>query len=129
MTVKQLFIVATDAEDGKTVVKLSDGAGGQYELKMPSMECQSLIEMLKLSLAEALRQPQAESGSALSFEKLQLEQAGETLFVRLFLTDKVFHEYQIPIDTNVANDLMVALELGQKRNEAKITVSGTGSMN
>lgn len=122
-----LKVVSTDSRDGKVVVAL-DNDGIASELVFDTMECQTIISALHASLEEAAKHPLSASRAALHVDHLQFQQTSETVFFRVFLTDRLFHEYQIPADTTIADDLMMVADRNAARQEAKITHSEPGGL-
>ena len=111
-------------DDGRIVLAMNGAAGELFALQLPTLECQSLIEALHINLTEALGVPKFESRACLPFERMQLAEIGETLYVRLFVSQQIYHEYSLPLRTTLAQAMIRALEA---QNQSKVTHPGSGT--
>jgi hypothetical protein len=92
--VKNLRITSVDAEDGNVCVAMESDDGGQFSLPLNTAETLSLMNLLPELLNDAATNPQAASAS-MPLHHVQYEQIGETLYFRVYVTDRVFHEYSV----------------------------------
>jgi hypothetical protein len=121
----QLTPLSADRDRHEVVLQLQDAKGQHYEARMPSMACMSMIGALMVALEGAAKHP-APSQQSLAFQRMQLAEIGETLFVRLFVDPETFHEYSVPANTTLAQALLEALEA---RNLRKTTHPGSNIAN
>ncbi|MFA5952762.1 MAG: hypothetical protein WC807_21080 [Hyphomicrobium sp.] len=115
-----------DGSGGDVVLSMKDDNNNDYEMRMPTIVCQSIIQGLSTCLAEAPKRPKFENSASYEFGRMQLEEIGEKLYVRLFLSPEMFHEYWLPLNTTLAQALLDALEA---LNLSKTTHSGPGRPN
>lgn len=102
----ELQIVSTDSEDGKVIIHLRGPSGDEHAVKLNSMSVASLLGALRVSHSEAISSPSAEPGS-MPMHRVQYQEAGETLFFRVFVSPLVFHEYTVPANTTLSEPLKV----------------------
>jgi hypothetical protein len=113
---------STEEAPGLVILNMADDAGKEYQLRMPTLDCQSVIGMLNLSLAEAVKHPPSALQGALPFARMQLAEIGEKLFVRIFVSPQLYHEYELPLNTTLAQDLITVSET---RNLSKVSHPGS----
>lgn len=122
-TPKSLQPTFTDTNDDGTVsIHLQDMQGEAYEIRLPTIQGQTLAASVMACVSELTKGPKFENLASLEFDQMQLETIGEKLFVRLFLSRQLFHEYWLPLNTTLAQALLGALEA---RNRAKINHPGS----
>lgn len=115
----------TDARDGKVVIGLEEDANGS-EIILNSIELASLSGMLQISLEEAISQPAAKGVGMPGIQRVQYVETPETLLFRIYLNDRIFHEYPVPHDTNLGIELKKFADQLELRNLAKANLSQPG---
>jgi hypothetical protein len=86
-----------------------------------SIDTATLIGTLRASLEEAVGQPAAGSMGLPGMKWVQYGENEETVFFRVFLSDRVFHEYPVPKNTTLATELKAFGDRVEARNLAKVT--------
>lgn len=113
--------LSTDAEGAEVVIRLQDPEGRNYEARLPSMAAMSMVGALRTSLEEAGKH-QVPGQWSIELHRIQLEEAGEFVFVRMFVSAETSHEYRLSSRTDLARALVVALE---ELNQSKTTHPGS----
>ena len=116
-----LEVVSTDTDEGAVVIKLRSQAGEELQVRLDTMGTQSLIEMLRLSLQEASQDALSPSRAVQDVHHLQVQESSETVYLRIFLSSRLFHEYGVPAGTNVAAYFSVLADMISADQEAKAT--------
>jgi hypothetical protein len=111
----------TDTRDGLVILTLKDAAGKAYEVKLNSIDVASLMGSLQISVEAAMTHPMAQSHGMPSMKRVQYIEMPEKVFFRVFLTDRLFHEYPVPRDTTSAAELKLFGDRVEARNMAKAT--------
>lgn len=120
-TAKSLTIAFTKSHEGKIVIELEDTAGNPYEVALNSMDATTLIGSVKTCFEEAVNHPLAESMGAPGMRWVQYAENEEKVFFRIFLADRVYHEYAVPKGTTLATELKAFGDRVEARNLAKAT--------
>jgi hypothetical protein len=110
-------------DDGSISIHLRDDEGSSYEVRLPTIQGQSLAASIMAHVSERAKGPKFENPVSLAFHQLQLETIGEKLFVRLLLSRQLFHEYWLPLNTTLAQALLATLEA---QNQSKVNHLGSG---
>jgi len=114
-------ILSTDSRDGLTIISIGDDNGSEHKIELTSIEVQTLMASLQISHDEAIKHPDAGSTGYFGIARLQYTENAKTLFFRVFLNDRVFHEYQVDADTNVGAELKLLADRLEARNSSKAT--------
>jgi hypothetical protein len=113
-------ITGTDARDGVVVIELMQGAG-LYEVTLPPIEAASLISALRASLEDAIGHPSADSMALPGMERVQYVEHENEVFFRVYMNDRVSHDYPVPKGTVLADELKLLADRVEARNLAKAT--------
>jgi len=115
-------IVHTDSRDGLVVIAVEDDRG-QHEITLSTMDAAYLIGALRASIEEAIGHPSADSMALPGMARVQMvETAGELIF-RVYMNDRVSHDYPVPKGTNLSEELKLLADRLEARNMAKATHS------
>lgn len=128
MPAKRLSVVATDARDGSVVLELKDENGTPYEVHLSSIDAMSLAASLHVSLEEAVNHPVSASWGTPTIGRIQcIDTTTEgKVLLRIFVTDRIYHEYPFEKGTTLANDLLEMMSRVEARNLAKATTPQPG---
>jgi hypothetical protein len=110
----------TDSRDGLVILALKD-ENGVYEVELTSMDVENLIGALRASREEAIGHPSAGSIGQPGMHRVQYFEVGQTLFFRIFLNDRIYHEYPVGADTTLGVELKAFADRFEARNLAKAT--------
>lgn len=110
-----------DAANGFVVLAFTDEAGQDYELKLSTIDAASLIAALNFQIREIAQSPDAQSHGLPGMCRVQYSETPETLFFRVFLSEHLYHEYELPRRTDLAEELMAFADRWEARQEAKAT--------
>jgi hypothetical protein len=116
-----LKITLTDTSEGEVILGLRDVAGKNYEVRLGSIDVAALISALSASMQELLDDPTARSQTLPGMQRVQLVESSKEVLFRVFLTDRLFHEYPVPINTTLSEDLRFLADRVAARQEARIT--------
>lgn len=125
----ELKITSTDSDDGLVVINLADENGSPHSIKLNSMDVASLFGALRASLEEALGHPSAEGVGLPGMQRVQYVETPENVFFRVYLSDRLFHEYPVPRNTTLAVELKEFGDRVEARNMAKATHQSPGTKN
>jgi hypothetical protein len=118
---RKLTIKHTDSRDGLVILAVKDDRGEDYEITLNSMDVASLMGSLRASVDEVLSHPLAESIGMPGMKRVQYVETPENVFFRVFLSDHLFHEYPVPVNTTLAAELKLFGDRVEARNLAKAT--------
>ena len=113
-------ITDTDARNGRVVIGVDDD-GKQREIELGTIDVASLIGGLRASLEEAIGHPAADSMVLPGMVRVQMVENAEELVFRLYMNDRVSHDYPVPKGTNLADELKMLADRMEARNSAKTT--------
>jgi hypothetical protein len=116
-------ITATDSRDGKVIVIVKTNDNKSREIMMTTIEAATLIGALRASLEEAIGHPTAESTGLPGIHHVQYNERNGEIFFRVYMSDRIYHEYPIPRNTTLATELKLFAERVEARNLAKATHS------
>lgn len=116
---KNLRITSADSHDGLVILNLTDDAGASYEVKLNSMDVATLMGSVRAQLDDLL--PTAANWGMPGMQRVQYQETSEKVFFRVFLSEHLFHEYPVPKNTTLAEDLKYFADRVEARNEAKAT--------
>jgi hypothetical protein len=111
----------TDSRDGLVVVGLEDEAGMFHELALNTMDAADLIGALRASLEEAVGHPAADSMGLPGIHHVQYSERSGEIFFRIYMNERLYHEYPIPPNTTLATELKLFADRVEARNLAKAT--------
>ena len=113
-------IIGTDTRDGLIVVALEDERG-HHEVTLHSIDAAELIGALRSSLEEAIGHPAADSMALPGMVRVQMVETAQELFFRVYMNERVSHDYPVPKGTNLADELKLLSDRMSDRNLAKAT--------
>jgi hypothetical protein len=113
-------ITDTDARDGKVIVVITDDHG-RHEISLNTMDAASLIGALRVSIGEAIGHPVAYSTTLPGIERVQFVETPEEIYFRIFVNERIYHEYPVPKGTTMADELKLFADRAEARNWAKAT--------
>ncbi|MGY4281172.1 hypothetical protein ACVWXO_000392 [Bradyrhizobium sp. LM2.7] len=104
MRAKIMRITHTDSADGMVLVGFTDERG-EHEIALSTIETADLIGALRTSLEEAVGSPAANSMSLPGIERVQIVETAEEVFFRIYMNDRISHDYPVPKGTVLADEL------------------------
>ena len=111
MGAKIMKITYTDSRDGMVLIGFTDERG-EHEIALSTIETADLIGALRTSLEEAVGSPAANSMGLPGIERVQIVETAEEVFFRVYMNDRISHDYPVPKGTVLADELrMMAAEL------------------
>ena len=116
---KELKIASTDSRGGLVILNLSDEAAGSYEVRLTSMDVASLMGSIRAQLDQALAS--GANWGMPGMQRVQLVETPETVFFRVFLGEHLYHEYPVPRNTTLGEELKNFADRVEARNAAKAT--------
>jgi hypothetical protein len=116
-----LKITDTDSKDGMVILNLVEDNGAPHSISLNSMDVASLMGSLRASLEEAIGHPSSESVGLPGMQRVQYVETPDTVYFRVFLSDRLFHEYPVPRDTTLGTELKLFGDRVEARNMAKAT--------
>jgi hypothetical protein len=125
--VTALQMVQTDSRDGHVILEMKDSEGAPYELKLNTMDVASLVGSLRACTEEAIAHPSASNVGMPGMKRVQYVETPETAYFRVFLSDHLFHEYPVPLNTTLGAELKEFGDRVEARNAAKATHPLSGS--
>jgi hypothetical protein len=118
-TSKELRITSTDSREGFVILNLSDTEGAPYEVRLNSMDVASLMGSVRAQLDLALMT--GVNWGMPGMQRVQYVETPGTVFFRVFLGEHQYHEYPIPMNTTLAEELKNFADRVEARNAAKAT--------
>lgn len=122
----ELRIYETDSRGDFIILALKDDSGSPYEVKLTSMDVATLMISLRLQLDTVIARPDAKHVGMPGMQRVQYVETPETALFRVFLTDRLFHEYPVPRNTTLGEELKVFGDRVEARNAAKATRPTSG---
>jgi len=114
-------ITYTDSRDGMVLIGFTDERG-EHEIALSTIETADLIGALRTSLEEeAVGSPAANSMSLPGIERVQIVETAEEEFFRVYMNDRISHDYPVPKGTVLADELRMMADRMEARNSAKAT--------
>lgn len=114
-------IVHTDSRDGSVIIGLEDESGDAHEVALTTIATADLIGALRSSLEEAIGHPLADSTGLPGIHHVQYSERSGEVFFRIYMSDRIYHEYPIPPNTTLETELKLFAERVEARNSAKAT--------
>lgn len=112
-----------DDRDGSVVVSFKDDTGRDYEFAVNTLDAAYFIGAFRVALEQAVQNPHALSMTLPGMKWVQYGESEETAFFRVFLSDRLYHEYPVPKGTILATELQAFGDRVEARNSAKATHS------
>jgi hypothetical protein len=109
--------------DGDVVVRLKDDDGRSYEVTLNTLDGAYFIGAFRAALGESIQNPLADSMVLPGMKWVQYVETEEAVSLRIFLSERLFHEYPVPKDTTLAAELKAFGDRVEARNLAKATHS------
>jgi hypothetical protein len=119
-------ITHTDAREGNVIVGLEDSSGNAHELVLNSIDAASLIGSLRASLEDAIGHPAAGNMALPGMVRVQMVETAEELIFRVYMNDRISHDYPVPKGTNLSTELKLLADRMEARNLAKLTNPSPG---
>ena len=116
MRAKIMKITYTDSRDGMVLIGFTDERG-EHEIALSTIETADLIGALRTSLEEAVGSPAANSMGL----RVQIIETAEEVFFRVYMNDRISHDYPVPKGTVLADELRMMADRMEARNSAKVT--------
>src|SRR5438128_11811332 len=116
MRAKIMKITYTDSRDGMVLIGFTDERG-EHEIALSTIETADLIGALRTSLEEAVGSPAANSMGL----RVQIIETAEEVFFRVYMNDRISHDYPVPKGTVLADELRMMADRMEARNSAKAT--------
>jgi hypothetical protein len=113
-------IISTDSRDGKIILVVEDD-GEQHEIILGTIDAAFLIGALRCSIEEAIGHPHASSMTLPGMVRVQMVETPEELIFRVYMNDRVSHDYPVPRGTDLADELKLLTDRFEARNLAKAT--------
>lgn len=113
-------IEKVEDEGSEVVIFIKDANGDAHEIRLDTMGVMSLMDALRLCIREAA--PQADPGPVALFDDIkhiQTETIGETLYFRIFVSERVSHAYSFDTRTDLGDALVQLGEHFAALKEAK----------
>jgi hypothetical protein len=128
-TPRELRITSTDSREGFVILNLTDDDAANYEIKLNSMDVASLMGSVRAQLELALGT--GANWGMPGMQRVQFVETPETVFFRVFLGEHQYHEYPVPMNTTLAEELKNFADRVEARNAAKAThrLPDTGKKN
>lgn len=102
---KELQVVSTDAINDDVVINLRDETGTAFTVALKTIDVASLVGMLRASLEEAGKHPQSGGWALPGIHHVQYYKNGGTEYFRVYLSERLFHEYTVQPNTVLALEL------------------------
>jgi hypothetical protein len=87
------------------------------------MDAAHFIGAFRVALGDSVQNPLAESMVLPGMKWVQYAENEDTLSFRIFLTDRLYHEYPVPKNTTLATELKAFGDRVEARNLPKATHS------
>jgi hypothetical protein len=113
--------ISVDKSGDEIVLAYEDEAGEKYEAKISTVDAATLISILSSLIPQIAADPSARSPRLPGMRFVQLLETGEEVFLRISISEHVFHDYPVPKDTTLAEDLRFLCDRVAARQEAKVT--------
>jgi hypothetical protein len=120
MRAKTVKLTYTDSRDGSVIIGFTDERG-EHEIALSTIETADLIGALRTSLEEAIASPAADSMALPGIERVQIVETAEEVLFRVYMNDRISHDYPVPKGTVLADELRVLADRMEARNSAKAT--------
>jgi hypothetical protein len=120
MRAKIMKLTYTDSRDGRVIIGFTDERG-EHEIALSTIETADLIGALRTSLEEAIGSPAAGSMALPGIERVQIVETAEEVLFRVYMNDRISHDYPVPKGTVLADELRILADRMEARNSAKAT--------
>jgi hypothetical protein len=118
-----------DTDGDQIALLFEDEKGEQYEAKLTTIDVVTLASSLPGLIERAVSSPNARSPQMLGMNFVQLLENEETVWLRISIGDHgVFHDYGVPKNTTLADDLRFLADRVASRQEAKAIHSPPDSL-
>ena len=121
MATTNLKLTHADAREDKLVLGLRDEADNDYEVTINSMNVADLLGSIRAALADMIGHPKADSYALPGMKRVQYLATPNEVFFRVFLSDRVSHDYPVPRGTTLATELEIFGNRVEALNLAKAT--------
>jgi hypothetical protein len=114
-------IKCTDSRDGLVIIALEDEGSKIHEVELGAIDVAQLIDGLRASLEEAIGHPSADSMTLSGMERVQIVSQDKEIFFRVYMNDRLSHEYPVPKGSYLADELKLLGDRAEAQNLAKAT--------
>lgn len=109
-------------EGDQVILAFEDENGEEYQASLNTIDAATLISILSTLIQRIANDPSARSPSLPGMRYVQLLETGEEVFLRIAIGEHgVFHDYPVPRNTTLAEDLRFLADRVAARQEAKVT--------
>jgi hypothetical protein len=105
----------------RLIIALEDEAGENCEVELNSIETVNLLSTIRAALSDVIGSPEAGNYGLPGMKRIQYVESADAIYLRISLTDHVYHEYPVPKGTTLATDLQMFGDRASARNLAKAT--------
>jgi len=113
-----------DTSGDMVVLTFEDEAGESCEAKISTIDAATLMSALSILIEKAVSSPNARNPMMPGMNFVQLLENEEGVWLRISIGDHgVFHDYPVPKNTTLAEDLRFLSDRVAARQEAKVTHS------
>jgi hypothetical protein len=98
-----------------------DENGEPCEARISTIDAATLISLLSILIPQAAGSPLARSPRLPGMRYVQLLETAEEVFLRISIGEHVFHDYPVPKNTTLAEELRLFADRVAARQEAKVT--------
>lgn len=119
-------ITSVDTRDGEIVLGVEDGDKTK-EITLKTIEAAQLLGALRASIAETVEGASAYSTGLPGMERVQIYTTESDVFFRVYMSDRIYHEYPVPKNTSLADELKLLADRVETRYLAKAIYPPHGS--
>jgi len=113
-----------DVSGDMIALAFEDETGEACEAKFSTLDAATLMYTLEMLIPKAIDTPEARSPRLPGMHYVQLLQNEEEVCLRISVGEHgVFHDYPVPANTTLANDLKFLADRVAARQEAQVTHS------
>jgi hypothetical protein len=119
---RKLTPVGLDTEGDQIALNFKDESGEEYQVQLTTIDAVTLASSLPELIERAVSSPNARSPQMLGIRFVQLVEQEEMVWLRISIGEHgVFHDYGVPRNTTLAEDLRFLADRVAARQEAKAT--------
>lgn len=113
-------LIQTEARDGKVIIVLEDDRG-RHEISLNTMDAAYLVGALRVSIEEAIGHSAAGSMGLPGIARVQFVETPAEIFFRIYMNERVYHEYPVPKGTTMADELKLFADRVEAHNWGRAT--------
>jgi hypothetical protein len=119
---RKLIPTSLGTEADQIAMKFKDEAGEDYEALFSTLETASLLSALPKLIEEIVAQPNDRNPMMPGMSFVQLLEKEEEVWLRISIGEHgLFHDYPVPKNTTLAEDLRFLADRVAARQETKVT--------